>query len=70
MDARNRELDTERHFKLLAERESGRLRQDLVRMEKNVRELTDQVGYFLLLFLGLFLDIFFTGICVLRAWLI
>lgn len=43
MEARNRELETERHFKMLAERESGRLKQDLIRMQKSVNDISDQV---------------------------
>ena len=44
MEARNREIETERHFKLLAERENGRLKQDLVRVNGEIGEISDKVG--------------------------
>ncbi|KAG5461974.1 MAG: hypothetical protein BJ554DRAFT_5753 [Olpidium bornovanus] len=41
-DARNREINTEEHFKQLADREKGRLIADIKRCEKEIADLSDQ----------------------------
>ncbi|XP_065841210.1 coiled-coil domain-containing protein 39-like [Oscarella lobularis] len=46
LDARKKELGTEEHFKLLAERETGRLGIEMRKIESDIRELREQLnGY-------------------------
>ncbi|KAJ3311127.1 Coiled-coil domain-containing protein 39 [Blyttiomyces sp. JEL0837] len=43
-DAKLREIETEDHFKQLAERESGRLSLEIKRIEKEIADITDQLN--------------------------
>ncbi|KAJ3085209.1 Coiled-coil domain-containing protein 39, partial [Quaeritorhiza haematococci] len=43
-DARTRQIETETHFKQLAERESGRLAQEIKRIEKEMADITDHLN--------------------------
>jgi chromosome segregation ATPase len=44
LDAKNREIETEEHIKLLAEREGGRMLQDIRKQEKDYAELQDRLN--------------------------
>ncbi|KAJ1562136.1 Coiled-coil domain-containing protein 39 [Cladochytrium tenue] len=43
-DAKHRQIETEEHFKQVADRECGRLSAEIKRMEKEISELTDQLN--------------------------
>jgi chromosome segregation ATPase len=44
LDAKNREIETEEHIKLLAEREGGRMLQDIRKQEKEYADLQDRLN--------------------------
>eukprot|EP00741_Cyanophora_paradoxa_P020955 tig00021319_g20230.t1 len=44
VDAKNKEIETEDHLKQLAERETGRVKSDIVKLTKRATELQDQLN--------------------------
>ena len=44
-DAKNRQIETEDHFKQIAEREAGRLTNEIKRLDKEVSDIADHVFY-------------------------
>ena len=44
MDAKNEEIETEEHLKQIAERQSGRLRNEIEKLEQRVADQQDRLN--------------------------
>lgn len=64
VDARKKEIETEQHLKKIAEREEGRLQQEVLRLQKEIDELKERKNVYEVKALSNSLAHFFNGLGV------